>query len=181
MSSDSAVEFATKSRIHMGLAVKDLHRSITFYQTLFGQPPSKTRPNYAKFEVVEPPVNLALNEVGGQSGPTHPVSHFGIQVKSKDAVREFANRLAAAGLATRVEEEVTCCYAVQDKVWVTDPDGNPWEVYVVLDNNGLTHASSERACCAEQEEIVTALWRGDAQAALTAFQKRQAASGCCAK
>ena len=147
MNHESAVEFDTESRIHMGLAVRNLEQSIAFYRTLFGHNPTKMRPRYAKFEVAEPPVNLALNEVGGATGPNNAVAHFGIQVKSTRAVEEIAERLAHAGLETRAEENVTCCYAVQTKVWATDPDGNKWEVYVVLDNDGATHESSADACC----------------------------------
>jgi catechol 2,3-dioxygenase-like lactoylglutathione lyase family enzyme len=179
MSSDSAVQFATVSRIHVGLAVKDLAQSVAFYSTLFGQPPSKTRPHYAKFEVAEPPVNLSLNEVGGQTVPNNSVAHFGVQVKSTAAVQKAGRRLAAAGISTRVEEQVSCCYAVQNKVWATDPDGNPWEVYVVLDNNGATHAFSQGACCGGKQEIVDALQRGDGAAAVRAFRQSTAASGCC--
>ena len=147
MMKESAVEFATASRIHVGLPVKDLARSAAFYGTLLGQGPTKTRPRYAKFEVAEPPVNLALNEVGGATGPNSPVAHFGIQVKSAAAVEEIAARLRQSGIETTVEENVTCCYAVQNKVWAADPDGNKWEVYVVLDNEGASHASSASECC----------------------------------
>jgi catechol 2,3-dioxygenase-like lactoylglutathione lyase family enzyme len=149
MKEESAVQFETNSRIHMGLAVKNLHRSVAFYRTMFGQEPTKTRTRYAKFEVAEPPVNLSLNEVGGETGPNNPVAHFGIQVKSTRAVSRFAELLASAGIATDIEENVTCCYAVQNKVWATDPDGNKWEVYVVLDNEGAHHGSSARDCCAD--------------------------------
>ncbi len=180
MSAESAVAFATASRIHMGLAVKDLAQSVAFYSTLFGQPPSKTRPHYAKFEVAEPPVNLSLNEVGGQTGPCNSVAHFGVQVKSTAAVQEAGQRLAAAGVATRVEEEVSCCYAVQNKIWATDPDGNPWEVYVLLDNNAASHASSQGECCGGKQEIADALQRGDGAAAVEAFRTSTAVSGCCA-
>src|SRR6185369_2030884 len=120
MKHESAVQFETNSRIHMGLAVRNLERSVAFYRTLFGQEPTKTRPGYAKFEVAEPPVNLTLNEVGGETGPNNPVAHFGIQVKTSAAVMEVADRLKVAGLETRAEENVTCCYAVQNKVWATD-------------------------------------------------------------
>lgn len=147
MNHESAVQFETNTRIHMGLAVKSLVRGVAFYRILFGQAPTKTRPGYAKFEVAEPPVNLSLNEVGGDTGPNNPVAHFGIQVKSTEAVEKVAARLKAAGLETRTEENVTCCYAVQNKVWATDPDGNQWEVYVVLDNDGAQHHSSADACC----------------------------------
>jgi catechol 2,3-dioxygenase-like lactoylglutathione lyase family enzyme len=150
MKNESAVQFETDSRIHMGLAVKNLDRSVAFYTTLFGQGPTKTRPRYAKFEVAEPPVNLALNEVGGTTGPNNPVAHFGIQVKSTEAVGRVADRLKKAGLETAAEDNVTCCYAVQNKVWATDPDGNKWETYVVRDNNGEQHHSSEAECCADK-------------------------------
>src|SRR5262245_41801508 len=145
---ESAVQFETDSRIHMGLAVKNLERSVAFYRTLFGQGPTKARPRYAKFEVAEPPVNLALNEVGGATGPNNQVAHFGIQVKSTAAVGKIADRLKEEGLETAVEDNVTCCYAVQNKVWATDPDGNKWEVYVVLDNDAQHRSSS--ACCADR-------------------------------
>lgn len=147
MPQQSAADFASASRIHIALAVKDLDESIAFYRTLFGQPPTKKRLRYAKFEVAEPAVNLALNDVGGAIGPNHPVAHFGIQVKSTEAVKSVAERLSSAGLIERVEENVTCCYAVQNKVWAIDPDGNKWEVYVVLDDDGDHHHSSAAACC----------------------------------
>ena len=91
MKHESAVEFQTNSRIHMGLAVRNLEPSVAFYRTLFGYDPTKTRPHYAKFEVAEPPVNLALNEVGGVTGPNNPVAHFGIQVKTTAAVKQVAD------------------------------------------------------------------------------------------
>lgn len=150
MNNESAVQFETDSRIHIALAVGSLERSVAFYTTLFGQGPTKARPRYAKFEVAEPPVNLALNEVGSVTGPNHPVAHFGIQVKSTAAVGEVAARLRAAGLGTAAEDNVTCCYAVQNKVWATDPDGNKWEVYVVLDNDGTQYHSSQKECCADR-------------------------------
>jgi catechol 2,3-dioxygenase-like lactoylglutathione lyase family enzyme len=151
MTPESAVQFETNSRIHMGIAVRNLDRSIAFYQTLFGQGPSKTRPRYAKFEVAEPPVNLSLNEVSGETGPKNPVTHFGIQVKSSDAVSQVAERLAKGAIFTRVENQVSCCYAVQNKIWATDPDGNKWEIYVVLDNDGSQHQSSQADCCSQTE------------------------------
>lgn len=149
MTNESAVQFETPSRIHMGLAVKSLERSVEFYRTLFGEGPTKARPRYAKFEVAEPPVNLSLNEVGGATGPNNPVAHFGIQVKSRAAVAQVAARLRAAGLDAAAEDDVTCCYAVQTKVWATDPDGNKWEVYVVLDNDAARHHPTQAACCAD--------------------------------
>lgn len=179
MSNESAVQFPTESRIHMGLAVRSLEKSVAFYRTLFGQGPTKTRPGYAKFEVVEPPVNLALNESAGETAPANALAHFGIQVKSTAAVREVAERLRAAGLITMAEENVTCCYAVQNKVWAADPDGNRWEVYVVLDNDAGQHASTQDACCPDLVAIKEAVQRGDWPAAVEAYRKSTPASACC--
>lgn len=178
MMQKSAVQFDTTSRIHMGIVVRDLAKSVSFYEVLFGQEPTKTRPHYAKFEVAEPPVNLALNETGGATGPNNPVSHFGIQVKSTAAVQTVAERLKQAGLAIEVEESVSCCYAVQNKIWAIDPDGNKWEVYVVLDNNGATHAASQGQCCPELPAIMNAVQRGDITGAAQAFEKAGGMSAC---
>ena len=150
---ESAVEFATVSRIHIALGVRDLAASVAFYRTLFGQEPTKVRPGYTKFEVAEPPLNIALNEVTGNTEPSHPVSHFGIQVKSTCAVDAYAQRLTAAGLSILPEEHVTCCYAVQNKFWATDPDGNRWEVYVLLDDNGAQHGLVSSSCCPDTFDI----------------------------
>lgn len=174
---ESAVQFATNSRIHMGLTVKDLKAAIEFYRTLFDQEPTKTRPHYAKFEVAEPPVNLSLNEVGSETGPNNPVAHFGVQVKSIEAVKSVADRLAKAGMATKIEDQVTCCYAVQNKIWATDPDGNKWEVYVLLDNDAAPH-SSQNDCCPELPAIMEAVQRGDMMTAQAAFQKAGGMSAC---
>ena len=141
MTNESAVEFSTASRIHIALAVSDLERSKAFYRSLFGQGPSKERPRYAKFEVAEPPVNLAINEADVFTAPSNAVAHFGVQLKSTAAVKRVEERLAKAGYESVPEDHVTCCYAVQNKVWATDPDGNKWEVYVLLDDDGATHHS----------------------------------------
>lgn len=178
MSLESAVQFATNSRIHIALAATNLEKSLAFYRTLFGQEPTKTRPRYAKFEVAEPPVNLALNEVGGAAGPSNPVAHFGVQVKSTAAVSKIADRLKAAGAQIAVEDNVTCCYAVQNKVWATDPDGNKWEVYVVLDNDaGLQH-SSGNSCCPGVPAVMDAVRRGDLTSATAAFENAGGMSAC---
>jgi catechol 2,3-dioxygenase-like lactoylglutathione lyase family enzyme len=153
MNQPSAVDFATASRVHVGLAVRDLERSVEFYEKLLDQPATKTRPGYAKFEVDQPPLNLALNRVGGPTCPNNPVAHYGIQVKSTEAVREMNDRLTAAGIPTEVEENVTCCYAVQNRIWLTDPDGNKWEVFVVLDNDASRHASDNNSCCLDPDTV----------------------------
>jgi hypothetical protein len=151
---NSAVDFATTTRVHVSVNVSNLERSLVFYQVLFGQAPTKVKPGYAKFEVAEPPVNFTLNE-NANFTPGGTISHFGIQVKSTTAVLAAKERFIQSGLATFGEEEVTCCYAVQDKVWVSDPDKNEWEVFVVIDAEAEVHSAnrvsanaSEAACCA---------------------------------
>ena len=129
----STARFPGERRMHVGLAVANLDASKRFYTTLLGVGPVKERPGYAKFEPEDPSLNLALNEVTSRPPRTHAASHFGIQVKTTKAVHAAIERLGAAGLATLVEEQTVCCFAVQDKVWVTDPDGNRWETFVVLE------------------------------------------------
>jgi catechol 2,3-dioxygenase-like lactoylglutathione lyase family enzyme len=145
----SAVEFPTDTRVHIALEVSNLERSIAFYRTLFGQEPTKLRRDYAKFEVVEPPLNLSLNAAATVRPTT---SHFGVQVKSSEAVQAMSERLSKAGLPTEIEQNVSCCYAVQDKVWTRDPDGRPWEVFVVVDNENAQDPDS--SCCNRQPDLV---------------------------
>jgi catechol 2,3-dioxygenase-like lactoylglutathione lyase family enzyme len=122
-------------RPHLALTVSDVDRSIEFYRALFGIEPSKVRPGYAKFEVREPALNFTLNE-GERNGELGAFNHAGIQVASTDDVLRARARLVEAGLATFDEMDTTCCYAKQDKIWVTAPDGESWEVFV-------THAESD--------------------------------------
>jgi len=148
MNGQSAIDFPGNRRVHIALAVTDLQRSRVFYETLLGEAPTKQRPGYAKFEPQDPSVNLTLNEVQ-QDGPIgKPATHYGIQVKSVTAVEEAAARLKCAGLPTRTEENTACCYAVQDKAWATDPDGNEWEVFVVLEADSPHRSAPGSACCA---------------------------------
>lgn len=151
----SAIEFPTSTRIHIGLGVRDVQRSLRFYETLLGMGPSKTRPGYAKFECVEPAVNLSLNQLDRAVASQNPGTHYGIQVKSTEAVAAAAERLSGAGLQIHREENVTCCYAAQDKVWVTDPDGNSWEIFVVTQADTPAYMSSregDSGCCATPKE-----------------------------
>ena len=128
-------------RPHLALTVSDVDRSTPFYEALFGTAPSKVRPGYVKFEVAEPALNFTLNE-GERGEALGAFNHAGIQVASTDDVLAARLRLQRAGLATFDEMDTTCCYARQDKIWVRDPDGNPWEVFV-------THEDTEEkgACC----------------------------------
>jgi len=179
METESVARFATASRIHIALPVKNLDQSIAFYQRLFGQDPSKVRERYAKFEVAEPPVNLSLNEVSGSTAPVHAVSHFGIQVKSTAAVKAVAARLTEADIALEWEDHVSCCYAVQNKVWAQDPDGNKWETYVLLDDNATQHHSSGGSCCPDIAPLVEAVQLGDIGTAQRAVAAGHGMAGCC--
>ena len=117
------------SRVQLALNVSDLDAAIEFYSKLFAVEPAKRRPGYANFAVDSPPLKLVLIE--GHGDPA-TLNHLGVEVESTDEVSATQARLAGEGLATATEDNVTCCYAVQDKVWVDDPDGAPWEIYTVL-------------------------------------------------
>jgi catechol 2,3-dioxygenase-like lactoylglutathione lyase family enzyme len=150
-------------KAHLALNVKDVETSLAFYRKLLGIEPSKVRTGYAKFDVQNPPLNLTLNQhVFNERGA---LSHLGIQVASTDDVLAIRERWTDAGLLTRDEMQTNCCYALQDKTWVRDPDGNEWEVFVVLEDNlaetapcecgtkledsaGNTKTESAAVCCA---------------------------------
>jgi catechol 2,3-dioxygenase-like lactoylglutathione lyase family enzyme len=117
------------SRIQLALRVSDLDAAVVFYSRLFDAAPAKRRPGYANFAIAEPPLKLVLLE--GDAGEPTRMDHLGVEVATPDDVVGATTRLAAAGLATRVENGTTCCYAVQDKVWIDGPGGEPWEVYTV--------------------------------------------------
>jgi len=117
------------SRVQLALRVADLEASVAFYSSLFDTAPAKRRPGYANFAIAEPPLKLVLLE--GTPGQDTRMDHLGVEVESTDLVTAATHRLATLGLDTRTEENTTCCYAVQDKVWVTGPGREPWEVYTV--------------------------------------------------
>src|SRR3954447_14443696 len=117
------------SRVQLALRVADLDAAVDFYARLFDAAPAKRRPGYANFAIAEPPLKLVLLE--GDPGEATRMDHLGVEAPSTDEVAAAPSRLAGAGLATRVESNTTCCYAAQDKVWVTGPGGEPWEVYTV--------------------------------------------------
>lgn len=148
MSNQSAINFPGSSRVHIALAVKDLERSRTFYETLLGVPPTKERPGYVKFEPQDPSVNLTLNEVDEANSTSQPTMHYGVQVKTPQAVQEAIIRFSEAGMKTLIEENTTCCYAVQDKVWVADSEGNQWEIFVVLKADADERKDKGSSCCA---------------------------------
>ncbi|MET8513155.1 ArsI/CadI family heavy metal resistance metalloenzyme [Streptomyces sp. NPDC005077] len=134
------------SRVQLALRVPDLTASIAFYTKLFGTEPTKLRDGYANFAIAEPPLKLVLVE--GNAGEDTRMDHLGVEVESTDAVHAATARLSEAGLATAEENDTTCCYALQDKVWVHGPGQEPWEVYVVkADADSLTKQEGS-TCCA---------------------------------
>ncbi|HEY3238212.1 MAG TPA: ArsI/CadI family heavy metal resistance metalloenzyme [Acidimicrobiia bacterium] len=136
------------SRVQLALNVTDLDQAVAFYSKLFGTEPAKLRPGYANFAVADPPLKLILFEGQGQGGT---LNHLGVEVASSDDVAAASTRLAGAGLATANEKNTDCCYAVQDKVWVSGPDGEPWEVYTVLADSPVPQGTTLRATPAEGE------------------------------
>jgi len=139
------------SRVQLALNVVDLDDAIAFYSKLFGTTPAKVRPGYANFAVTEPPFKLILVEGHGEPGS---LNHLGVEVESTDEVAATQKRLANEGLPTATEDEVSCCYAVQDKVWVDAPDGEPWEIYTVLSDVEMpggelrtVEPQSDATCC----------------------------------
>lgn len=147
MADESAVDFPGKFRVHVALTVSNLEKSTEFYRLLFGEGPSKERPRYAKFEPKDPSVNLSLNEVDEPITVEGGSAHFGVQVKAVSDVHSAIERFKSAGFETITEEATTCCYAVQDKVWVIDPDGHKWEVFVVLQADAKDELYEEAGCC----------------------------------
>jgi len=139
------------SRVQLALNVSDLDAAIDFYSKLFNSQPAKRYPGYANFAIAEPPLKLVLIE---NAGATERLNHLGVEVFSTDEVAGEHERLTGQGLQGRSEEGVTCCYAVQDKFWVDDPDKAPWEIYTVLADAdtmgraGGQQRSSENVCCA---------------------------------
>lgn len=163
------------SRVQLALRVADLEGSIAFYSKLFGTEPAKRRPGYANFAITEPPLKLVLIE--GEAGEDTRLDHLGVEVETTDQVASATTRLKDAGLATFEENDTSCCYALQDKVWVHGPGKEPWEVYVVkadadtLDKaTGAPDACCGTAACCTPDEQALDTTRSPAEA--------QAAAGC---
>ena len=138
------------SRVQLALNVSDIEEAIEFYTKLFGTEPAKRQPGYANFAIADPPLKLVLVEdhTARGHGTVGALNHLGVEVETPDEVMAATGRLNGTGLETEVEEQTTCCYAVQDKVWVSDPDGAPWEVYTVLaDAPTETGIAGDGPCC----------------------------------
>ncbi len=137
------------SRIQLALNVDDLDAAIAFYSALFNTPPAKVKPGYANFAVAEPPLKLVLLENPGQGGS---INHLGVEVDSSEQVHAEIARLTEAGMFTEEEIGTTCCFATQDKVWVTAPDAERWEVYTKLadtDTFGTPPVFATTDCCSD--------------------------------
>jgi catechol 2,3-dioxygenase-like lactoylglutathione lyase family enzyme len=168
----SMIEEAAMSRVQLALNVSDIEEAVAFYSKLFGIGPTKRQPGYANFAVSDPPLKLVLMENGSQrgNGIAGALNHLGIEVRTPDEVAAAAGLLSDAGLATKVEDRTNCCYAVQDKVWVRDPDGAPWEVYAVLsDAPAESGIAGDHWCCVSEE----------AQNAHVSMGTGQADAACC--
>lgn len=147
------------SRVQLALNVSDLEGSVEFYSKLFGVEPHKRRDGYANFEVQNPPLKLVLLQTPADErgiGTAGALNHLGVEVQGTGEVREAMARLRSEGLATHEELDTECCYARQDKVWVHDPAGAPWEIYTITDDNPeLTAVSGDGACCTPASELLT--------------------------
>jgi catechol 2,3-dioxygenase-like lactoylglutathione lyase family enzyme len=139
------------SRIQLALNVSNLDEAIAFYSRLFGTEPAKRHPGYANFAIADPPLKLVLMEdtTAQGHGDLDALNHLGVELETAAEVDAAAARLDENGLETSLEKQTTCCYAVQDKVWVADPDGTPWEVYTVLaDAPQEIAVAGATTCCA---------------------------------
>ena len=142
------------SRVQLALNVSNIDEAVSFYSKLFNIEPAKRKPGYANFAIENPPLKLVLIE-NTKAGAGGTINHLGVEVESREEVGDAQSRLAVDGLETQIEDNVTCCYAIQDKVWVHDPDNAPWEIYTVLENaeqmksSGLNIISGDEGsvCC----------------------------------
>jgi catechol 2,3-dioxygenase-like lactoylglutathione lyase family enzyme len=144
------------SRLQLAINVSDLDGAIDFYSKLFNSTPAKVRPGYANFAIADPPLKLVLIEhVDGRgSGVEGALNHLGVEVESAAQVAQASSRLSGEGLETLDQEATTCCFAVQDKVWVEDPDATPWEVYTVLADAPIESGiAGDGSCCAGAMEV----------------------------
>lgn len=145
------------SRVQLALNVDDLAAAITFYAKLFDTKPAKVKPGYANFAIADPPLKLVLLENPGQGGT---LNHLGVEVDSSEVVHDEIARLSNAGMVTDEQIGTTCCFATQDKVWVTGPGSERWEVYTVLEDSEAfgtspqhldTTQSGPSVCCGTQD------------------------------
>ena len=132
------------SRLQLALNVGDLDEAVTFYSKLFNTEPAKVKPGYANFAITEPPLKLVLLENPGHGGT---LNHLGVEVATSNTVHAEITRLTDEGMFTQEEINTTCCFAAQDKVWVTGPSGERWEVYTVLADSDTFGSNADQTCC----------------------------------
>ncbi|MGN2639341.1 ArsI/CadI family heavy metal resistance metalloenzyme [Nocardia takedensis] len=176
------------SRVQLALNVDDLEQAIAFYSTLFNTEPAKRKPGYANFTIAEPPLKLVLLENTGRGGT---INHLGVEVETSEQVHDEIARLSEAGLFTEEQIATTCCFATQDKVWVTGPNAEKWEVYTVLadtENFGTApefatgDAEAVQACCGTGSAADVEDTAGDSPACCTGEAKQKAVAAgadCC--
>lgn len=141
------------AKAHVSLNVTNVAKSVEFYRTFFGVEPAKLKADYAKFDLAEPALNFTMNQRQPAQDAEHGrLSHLGVQVESHALVDAARDRLKAAGLISLDEEDTVCCYARQDKVWATDPDGNRWEVFYVVEADVEAESFQSDACCTPVKE-----------------------------
>jgi catechol 2,3-dioxygenase-like lactoylglutathione lyase family enzyme len=144
------------SRVQLALNVSDIDKAVDFYTKLFGTGPAKRQRGYANFAIADPPLKLVLMEDTSArgTGVAGALNHLGVEVETPDEVAAATGRLSKSGLETEIQEQTTCCFAVQDKVWVSDPDGAPWEVYTVLaDAPAETGIAGDGSCCVPENVV----------------------------
>lgn len=167
---------ATKTRIHINLSVRDIEASKAFYGRLFGAEPSKVRQGYANWRLDAPALHLALVHNPATKPAAPHERHFGVELFDQAELSQWQSRLEAQGTELRLEEQVTCCYAVGNKFWATDPDGNEWEFWVRTgDAESMTEnadSAEEGACCAPAEKALSS--------ELAAAGAKPKAGACCA-
>jgi len=161
-----------QTRVHVNIHVRDLDKSVAFYETLFGTEASKTREDYANFRLDTPALHLALVH-DPEHTPSRTDQHFGVELFEDAELDGWRERVEAAGLAARIEQEVTCCYAVANKFWAQDPDGNEWEFWV---RHAEAEAMSDKPegsseCCAPSAPMPLSTIAGLAQ--------KKSDGGCC--
>jgi catechol 2,3-dioxygenase-like lactoylglutathione lyase family enzyme len=133
-------------RAHISINVKNVKKSVEFYQKVFGVKPQKQTSDYAKFDLKNPALNFSMQSHSGS--PLSRVSHFGVEVDSPEELSKWQSRLSLDGIGMKEEKKTDCCYARQDKAWFQDPDGNSWEIFYVYEQLPV-HPSSmgDSACC----------------------------------
>ena len=130
-------------RTHVSIDVKNIKNSVDFYRKVFGTDPQKQTDYYAKFDLSDPSLNFSMQTK--KDGSVSRVNHFGIEVSSEAEVRDWEKRLLEAGIENSPEDQTDCCYALQDKIWFADPDGNAWEVFVVHEQLEVGTGTSKKA------------------------------------